>query len=173
MTKKIGSTRIWTKGLSDCSRLLYHWAILPIDKINGFQDIFMQRLPFYIISCQVLCHFVENPLPPCQLCLNSIWSTIEWRHLGLWHGCELRFLFFQVLIVKMHQDAGDDDGSSLCPEHICQSRLILQSLPKKKKIHLAWLRLFFLRHLHRLTNLNFTITNIFYYYLIEYYIPIL
>ena len=28
--KKLGPTRIWTKDLSDCSRLLYHWAIDPI-----------------------------------------------------------------------------------------------------------------------------------------------
>ena len=27
-----GGTRIWTKGLSDCSRLLYHWAIPPTDE---------------------------------------------------------------------------------------------------------------------------------------------
>ena len=27
--KNLGPTRIWTKDLSDCSRLLYHWAIDP------------------------------------------------------------------------------------------------------------------------------------------------
>ena len=27
--KSLGDTRIWTKDLPDCSRLLYHWAISP------------------------------------------------------------------------------------------------------------------------------------------------
>ena len=29
LTKKRGGTGSWTQGLSDCSRLLYHWAIPP------------------------------------------------------------------------------------------------------------------------------------------------
>ena len=32
--KLLGDTRIWTMDLSDCSRLLYHWAISPYDENN-------------------------------------------------------------------------------------------------------------------------------------------
>ena len=31
--KKLGDTRIWTKDLPDCSRVLYHWAISPDTKM--------------------------------------------------------------------------------------------------------------------------------------------
>ena len=32
--KKLGDTRVWTKDLSICSRMLYHWAISPVVNTN-------------------------------------------------------------------------------------------------------------------------------------------
>ena len=37
--KMLGDTRIWTMGLSDCSRLLYHWAISPADDVEYFHKV--------------------------------------------------------------------------------------------------------------------------------------
>ena len=41
--KSLGDTRIWTKDLPDCSRLLYHWALSPayINLIIAYIQIFI------------------------------------------------------------------------------------------------------------------------------------
>ena len=45
-----GGTRIWTKGLSDCSRLLYHWAIPP----DLWNEVHLTHLFFQHVK--MLCH---------------------------------------------------------------------------------------------------------------------
>ena len=62
--KKIfwGGTRIWTKDLSICSRLLYHWAIPP----------FMKMLPINIHN--------KESFKDCWACISSLiysaWSSV-------------------------------------------------------------------------------------------------
>jgi hypothetical protein len=41
--KTIGDTRVWTKDLSICSRMLYHWAISPYIITYALQTILMNK----------------------------------------------------------------------------------------------------------------------------------
>ena len=60
-----GDTRVWTRDLSDCSRMLYHWAISPLntDSITSLQTraICLSTVTMFFVPSQVYsrdrCHF--------------------------------------------------------------------------------------------------------------------
>ena len=72
----VGDTRIWTMDLSDCSRLLYHWAIsprwLPTDK---GQLIFAERPLIWGAACSTQRRWYNGQ----HSCLPSSWSGFDSR----------------------------------------------------------------------------------------------
>ena len=48
--KSLGDTRVWTRDLSICSRMLYHWAISPTEKID-FHWTFISVWPNLFSTC--------------------------------------------------------------------------------------------------------------------------
>ena len=67
-----GGTRSWTKDLSDCSRLLYHWAIPPCSRREGGKK---QPVPSFSYSARIYtyCQKRTTFLPALQ------YSTIKKR----------------------------------------------------------------------------------------------
>ena len=54
--KSLGDTRIWTMDLSDCSRLLYHWAISP-DSVS--RDNVGKSIHLCSVFCIPYSHFLK------------------------------------------------------------------------------------------------------------------
>ena len=52
--KSLGDTRVWTRDLSICSRMLYHWAISPTETLDFLREFISARRNSFCTCAHVL-----------------------------------------------------------------------------------------------------------------------